>query len=90
MRLTAKMVEHALSDDADPWRIGNQVLYDLCSRYPMHKHPAEIVAKVWLIGRSYSASVERKLVLSYPMTNFTLRQSHAFFIVLNSILNLMV
>ena len=59
MRLTAKMVESALADDADPWRIGNQVLYDLCSDYPRHNEPAEIVAKIWLIGRAYAASVER-------------------------------
>jgi len=59
MQLTAKMVEHVLSEDADPWRIGNHVLYDLCSRYPTHKDAAEIVAKIWLIGRAYAASVER-------------------------------
>ncbi len=58
MRLTAKLVKRALSVD-DPWRIGNQLLYDLCDRYPRHERDAEIVAKVWLIGRAYSASIER-------------------------------
>lgn len=58
MRLTARLVERALSQD-DSWCIGNQVLYDLCRRYPRHAVDAEIVAKVWLIGRAYSASIER-------------------------------
>ena len=35
MRLTARFLQQALSDD-DPWSIGNQVLYDLCRRYPRH------------------------------------------------------
>ena len=58
MRLTAKLVNRASSDD-DPWLIGNQALYDLCERYPQHKVDGEIIAKVWLIGRAYAASVER-------------------------------
>ena len=58
MRLTTQLVQYALSDE-DPWFIGNQVLYDLCRRYPGHKVDAEIVAKIWLIGRAYSASIER-------------------------------
>jgi hypothetical protein len=57
MRLTKKLVQYALSEDS--WSLGNQVLYDLCRRYPEHVVDAEIVAKVWLIGRTYSASVER-------------------------------
>jgi hypothetical protein len=42
-----------------PWDLGNDVLYDLCRRYPHHRLPAEIIAKVWLIGRAYAAPVER-------------------------------
>ena len=58
MRLTKKMVQRALAKD-EPWCIGNQVLYDLCRRYPYHTVNAEILAKIWLIGRAYSASIER-------------------------------
>ena len=58
MRLTAKLMQRTLSKD-DPWSIGNQVLYDLCRRYPYHAVDAEIVAKIWLIGRAYAASIER-------------------------------
>ena len=58
MRITAKLLQRTLSRD-DPWRIGNEVLYDLCRRYPYHVVDAEIVAKIWLIGRAYAASIER-------------------------------
>ncbi len=51
-------VEKALSNTA--WDLGNQVLYDLCSKHPFHKTPQEIIAKVWLIGRSYAAALERR------------------------------
>lgn len=50
-------------DDADrgnDWDLGNQVLYDLCEKYPHHTSKAEIVAKIWLIGRSYAAAIERR------------------------------
>ncbi len=58
MALTEETVRRSQHDD-DPWRVGNQVLYDLCRQYPRHVDDAEIVAKVWLIGRAYSASIER-------------------------------
>lgn len=58
MALTEQTVRRS-QDEHDPWRIGNQVLYDLCRRCPRHVDDAEIVAKVWLIGRAYAASIER-------------------------------
>jgi hypothetical protein len=42
------------------WDLGNRVLYDLCRNHPGHKTIDEIIAKVWLIGRSYSVSIERR------------------------------
>lgn len=42
------------------WDKGNGVLYDLCKRYPEHKNIDEVIAKIWLIGRSYAAAVERR------------------------------
>lgn len=41
------------------WNLGNEVLYQLCLDYPDHKSPEVITAKVWLIGRSYAAAIER-------------------------------
>jgi len=40
--------------------IGNGVLYRLCKDYPCHDNPDAINAKVWLIGRSYAAAIERR------------------------------
>ena len=42
------------------WTLGNKILYDLCKYNPGHKTPEEIVAKIWLIGRSYAAAIERR------------------------------
>ena len=44
------------------WDLGNRVLYDLCQNHPRHRVADEIVAKVWLIGRSYAASIERRRI----------------------------
>ncbi len=38
----------------------DKTLYDLCAEYPLHKNPHEIQAKICLIGRAYSASIERR------------------------------
>lgn len=35
------------------WGLANQTLYDLCKEYPNHTDADQIVAKLWLIGRSY-------------------------------------
>ena len=45
---------------ASVWDLGNRTLYELCRNHPKHKAPDEIIAKVWLIGRSYAASIERR------------------------------
>jgi hypothetical protein len=42
------------------WDLGNKILYDMCKKYPWHKEKSEIIAKVWLIGRSYAAAIERR------------------------------
>lgn len=46
------------------WDLGNEVLYNLCKEHPTHKEPNEIIAKIWLIGRAYSASIERRKVVN--------------------------
>ena len=42
------------------WMLGNNILYQMCSDFPNHTNPEEIRAKIWLIGRSYAASIERR------------------------------
>lgn len=44
----------------DLWGLGNEVLYSLCRSYPKHEDENHIFAKIWLIGRAYSASIERR------------------------------
>lgn len=43
-----------------PWDLGNSVLYQLCQLHFEHKRLDEIIAKTWLIGRSYAAAIERR------------------------------
>jgi hypothetical protein len=45
---------------ASPWDLGNRVLYDLCKKNPLHTEVPAVIAKVWLIGRSYAAAIERR------------------------------
>jgi hypothetical protein len=47
------------------WDLGNKILYDMCSQYPDHTHESEIIAKIWLIGRSYAAAIERRKNTGY-------------------------
>jgi hypothetical protein len=54
---------HALilkSQEPSPWDLGNEVLYQLCASHPLHTYLPAVVAKVWLIGRSYAAALERR------------------------------
>ena len=57
-QITAKFVKKALS--AKAWDFGNQVLYKLCAANPGHTRDDIIIAKVWLIGRTYAAAIERR------------------------------
>lgn len=42
------------------WQLGNDCLYSLCEKHPYHNKVDEVVAKLWLIGRSYAAALERR------------------------------
>lgn len=42
------------------WVFGNQVLYDMCKNNLGHEDADVIAGKIWLIGRSYAAAVERR------------------------------
>lgn len=44
----------------DDWDFANSVLYKLCSDNPEHISNEVILAKIWLIGRSYAAAIERR------------------------------
>jgi len=42
------------------WSFGNEILYEMCRKHPEHNKADIIVGKVWLIGRSYAAAIERR------------------------------
>ncbi len=42
------------------WDFGNSVLYRMCEEYPCHDNEDVIAGKIWLIGRSYAAAIERR------------------------------
>ena len=54
----AEFLKKAISETA--WDFGNQVLYDMCSANPDHKKDDIIIGKIWLIGRTYAAAIERR------------------------------
>jgi len=59
-------IKEALANNA--WDLGNQVLYNLCSKHPFHKTDQEVIAKIWLIGRSYAAAIERHKIKGLKLT----------------------
>jgi hypothetical protein len=56
--VSAQFIANTLGNDT--WTLGNSVIYDLCKTHPEHKQDDEIAAKIWLIGRGYAASIERR------------------------------
>lgn len=58
IELTRKDVLGAMGPTV--WDFANDWLYKLCQQYPGHDDESHCIAKVWLIGRSYSAAIERK------------------------------
>ena len=64
--LDRKLIRRAMDDSSDPWHAGNTVLYQLCQSRPGHRDAQAIVAKIWLIGRSYAAAIERRGVDGPP------------------------
>lgn len=58
MKLTISMIREAMVPS--PWSVGNDVLYELCQSRPTHSDEKNVIAKIWLIGRSYAAAIERR------------------------------
>lgn len=55
--MTKEILE--LLNERDYWEFGNNILYEMCAKYPKHDDETVALGKIWLIGRSYSASLER-------------------------------
>ncbi len=58
MLLNTTLLQDACS--SSPWDLGNEVLYSLCRAHPTHADGPAVIAKMWLIGRSYAAAIERR------------------------------
>lgn len=48
------------NDGDDHYRLANNILYNMVERYPYHIDENEIVSKMWIIGRTYAAAIERR------------------------------
>lgn len=56
--MTLKQIENSKKDIG--WDLGNKILYDLCKNNFTHDTVDKVLAKTWLIGRSYSVALERR------------------------------
>jgi hypothetical protein len=52
--------ENSYLNEKESVSIGNKILYDMCSKIPLNDCVNCLLAKIWLIGRSYAASPERR------------------------------
>ena len=57
---TERLYKSYLNITNSRWEYGNSVLYRMCEEEPEHKEIDVIVGKIWLIGRSYAAAIERR------------------------------
>ena len=57
---TKRLYKSYLNSTNSRWEYGNSVLYRMCEEEPEHKEIDVIVGKIWLIGRSYAAAIERR------------------------------
>lgn len=57
---TDKKFADYISTSDEKWEYGNGILYNMCKDNPLHNDEHVIVGKIWLIGRSYAAAIERR------------------------------
>jgi hypothetical protein len=59
-----------LDNHNSKWVFGNEILYRMCRENPFHNQKDEIVGKIWLIGRSYAAAIERRKNATVEINDF--------------------
>lgn len=59
---------------ASKWDLSNKILYEMCQKHPFHKTDEEIIAKVLMIGRIYSAAIERRRQVNSNSSMFYLHE----------------
>lgn len=55
-----KQYKEYLKQKNSRWEFGNSILYQMCEDYPLHNDADVVIGKIWLIGRSYAAAIERR------------------------------
>ena len=55
-----KLYSEYLKSSDSRWIYANSILYKMCEEHPEHDDEHIIVGKIWLIGRSYAAAIERR------------------------------
>lgn len=55
----------------NPWDMTNEILYDLCQKYPDHTNQDAVLTKIHVIGRIYAAAIERRKNKKAEETNDT-------------------
>lgn len=63
--------ENSFTNEANSVSIGNDCLYNLVRNNPLNNNANGLLAKLWLIGRSYAASPERRTYSGYKQTGST-------------------
>lgn len=55
-----KYDKNSFTKEDESVSLGNKLLYDFCEQYELDNSVNALVAKLWIIGRSYAASPERR------------------------------
>jgi len=56
------------------WQVGNEAIYKMCREHRGHADKCVVASKVWLIGRSYAASIERFMNADVGGEDFILKK----------------
>ncbi len=67
MNINKKEITQVLKENN--WAFFNSLLYKMCSEYFEHKNVDVVMAKVCIIGRAYSASIERRKIKDKKITS---------------------
>jgi hypothetical protein len=60
MLLTLTREDFYACTQDDDWTFGKNILYDMCNKNPSHNENGVIIGKLWIIGRTYAAALERR------------------------------
>ncbi len=67
MNIHKKEITQVLKENN--WAFFNSLLYKMCSEHFEHKNVDVVMAKVCIIGRAYSASIERRKIKGKKITS---------------------